>query len=203
MTLAVLRAMPGSAQQFFHGAGDLASVLLDQQPAALLNIAGLVAEKAGGADHVLQLGAVGLRERGGIGIAAEERRSDHVNALVGALGREDGGDQELQWIGEGEGAMRVGIEPGKGPDNATGTAGQGIAGLHNGMVTGVGRGRQAECRMTRRRFSGEISVQDTAARTAEDYFVAALSLMGALVSVTALGSGGVGPRRWVYWRSLL
>ena len=154
----------GQRQQFLHGAGDRAAVLLDQKPAALLNIAGLVAEKAGGADHVLQLGAVGLRERGGIGITAEEGRSDHVDALVGTLGGQDGGDQELQWIGEGQGAMRVGIEPGRWRTMRR-------ARLRRGLLAFMSLRRNICARHTY--------------RTAEDYFAATLSLMGAVVRVTA------------------
>jgi len=60
-----------------------------------------------------------LGEGGRVGIARKQGGRDQVDPLVGTLGGEDGGDKELQRIGEGESAMGIGIEPGKFPDQTT------------------------------------------------------------------------------------
>ncbi len=49
-------------------------------------------------DLHLELGRVRGRQRGGVGIAREERRRDLVDLRVGRLGREDGGRQELERV---------------------------------------------------------------------------------------------------------
>ena len=67
-------------------------------------------EEAGRADECLELRPVrpapGLR----VGIAAEERRGHHVDPHIGALGREDGRDQELEPVAMMQRTGDVGIQ---------------------------------------------------------------------------------------------
>ena len=46
--------------------------------------------------ELLQLGRVGVGEGGGVGVAGEQGGRDQVDAHVGALGRQDGGDEQLE-----------------------------------------------------------------------------------------------------------
>ena len=96
MTLAVLRPTPGSSTSCSSLVGHLAVVLLDQHAAGGLDVLGLVAEKAGALHGLFQLGQRRGGEMGRTGILAKQRRRDHVDPLVGALGREDRGHQQFQ-----------------------------------------------------------------------------------------------------------
>src|SRR5215208_2061938 len=83
----------------------------------------LLAERGGHADETLRLAAKEARaldqlldilltcggERACVGVAGEQRRRDHVHALVGALRAQDGCAEQLERAPEVEGAVRVGI----------------------------------------------------------------------------------------------
>jgi len=70
---------------------------------------GLVAEEAGGFYEGFEFGQGSLGHGGGSGEAAEELGRDQVDAHVGALGGEDGGDEEFPRRAVGERALGVGI----------------------------------------------------------------------------------------------
>ena len=69
----------------------------------------LVAEEAGGADQFFQLGEGGGGHRLGRGEGLEERGGDEIDADVGTLRGEDGGDEELPRALVVEGADGVGV----------------------------------------------------------------------------------------------
>ena len=89
--------------------GDLAVEFFDDFAGCALDGFGLVAEEAGGADEVFEFGqgCFGHRLRGRE--AAEEFGGDHVDAHVGALGGEDGGDEQFPGRAMGERALDVGV----------------------------------------------------------------------------------------------
>ena len=100
----------GQRQQLLHGAGQLAAEPIDHELRGSPDRLRLVAEEAGRANVLLQLlhrdRQVILRSP----IPGEERRGHHVDALVGALRGENGGDQQLERGSEIEraGGVRVG-----------------------------------------------------------------------------------------------
>ena len=89
----------GKLEQLFHGLRDLVAEALDDGFGGALDGLGLIAEEAGGADQRFELGqgSGGHVLRAGIG--AEERGCDQIDAGVGALRGEDGGDRELPGAG--------------------------------------------------------------------------------------------------------
>lgn len=93
-----------------HGAGDMAVVEFADLRGGGADVAGFVAEESGGVDEGFELflrdGGKGL----GGGAADEEGGGDHVDPLVRALRGEDGGDEELERVGEGEFAVRIGVD---------------------------------------------------------------------------------------------
>ncbi len=94
-TLAVLRPTPGSSTSASIVLGTLAAVVLRQRRRHADEGTGLRAEEAGGLDLRLELGGRRPRERAGVGISLEQRRRDLVDALVGALRRENRRDEQL------------------------------------------------------------------------------------------------------------
>ncbi len=108
-TLAVLRAAPGMVMSSFQSVWDTCrrsrSTIFLRRPDDGFRF---VAEEAGGLD--LRLEFFG-REGGEIlrsGVAREKRGGDHVHARIGALGGEDGGDQQFPGAVVGEGAGGAG-----------------------------------------------------------------------------------------------
>ena len=99
----------GDGDELGEGLRDLAAELGDDFAGGTLNGFGLVVEEAGGADEGFEFGEGCLGHGGWGGEAAEERRGDHVDTDVGALGGEDGGDQKLPGGAVGEGALGGGI----------------------------------------------------------------------------------------------
>ena len=83
--------------------------LLADDAACTLNRLGLVVVEAGGADELFNRldGGFSHRFRGGVG--GEESGGDHVDAGIGALRGEDGGDEKLPWRGVDEGALGAGV----------------------------------------------------------------------------------------------
>ena len=69
------------------------------------------AEEAGGLDLRLELRGRRPRQRACVGVAAEERRRDLVDALVGALRRKDRRDEQLVGVREVELGVGVGMLP--------------------------------------------------------------------------------------------
>src|SRR5690348_11769932 len=90
-------------------ARHLAAVTLDERLGHAEQRAGLGAEEARRADLALELLRPGLRQRVGSWIRLEQTGRDHVDALVGALRRENGGDQQLERRVEVERDLGVGI----------------------------------------------------------------------------------------------
>jgi hypothetical protein len=137
-----LAADAGQRHQVDQTAGDLAVVPLLQRPTELDQRIGLVAEEPGGPDQLLQLRPVGARVGRGGRVAREELRGDLVDPLVGALGREDRGDGQLQRSLVVQLAVRVGVrlgqqagDPARPPLAAQGGLGGGGGARHTGQGT--------------------------------------------------------------------
>ncbi len=99
----------GKLEQLFHGLRHLVAELLDHGLRRALDGLGLVAEEAGGADERFKLGQGSGGHVLWRGIGAEERGRDQVDAGVGALGGEDGGDRELPGAGVVQRADDAGV----------------------------------------------------------------------------------------------
>ena len=96
--------------QFGQREGDLAAMPLDEGPAAAEQVLCLRPEESGTADHPLDLLLTGSGKRGRGRPAAEQFRGHQVHPPVGALGRENRRQEELQWRAEVERATGGGIE---------------------------------------------------------------------------------------------
>ena len=95
--------------QLIHRARHLAAEFFHQRSAAGFDVFRLVAEKAGGLDRRFDLRQRRFGKTSSGAIFFEQLRGDQVYALVRALRREDGGDEQLQRIFMVQLAMRVGI----------------------------------------------------------------------------------------------
>lgn len=93
-----LTAHTGQRNQLIESGRNLSPVSLDDGSAARADVAGLVPEKPGGFDQLLELVLIRFGEVARAAIPCEEPRRDHVHSRVGALCREDGGDQQLEWV---------------------------------------------------------------------------------------------------------
>ena len=93
----------------FHGSGNFAAVVLDQGGGAAADGFGLGAEEAGGADEVLQHGQGNFGKVPGRPAAGKEGGGDLIDPCIGALGGEDGGDEELERVGMIQLAMGGGV----------------------------------------------------------------------------------------------
>lgn len=98
----------GDGEQLFDAGWNLAIVHLQNPLCGGDDVSGLVVIKAGG----INVFAKSFRCCGGEifhrRIFSEEAGSDHVHALIGTLGAQYGGNQELPGIGVVEGASDVG-----------------------------------------------------------------------------------------------
>lgn len=104
--------LPGDArerEQILHRPGHLAAVLGQQARAGAPNILGFRVEKARRANVGLELARRRVRDRARVGEAREEARSDPIHALVGALGREDRRDEQLEGVAVAERAVGRGV----------------------------------------------------------------------------------------------
>ena len=110
-TFAVLRPTPRSRVSSSSVRGTSPPWRATMSAAHSLDRAGLVPEEPGRADHRFQLRRLGAGERRGVGVAGEQPGRHQVHALVGALGGENGRDQELERGCEVERGGRFGIEP--------------------------------------------------------------------------------------------
>ena len=95
--------------KFVHAARHLSAVLGIQFLAAATNVFRLRAEEACAVDNGLDLGLRCVCHGLGSGPAVEEVGRHRVDAFVGALSRENRGDEELKRTFEIEGAAGVGI----------------------------------------------------------------------------------------------
>ena len=131
-----LAADPGQRHELLERVRQHAVVLLDDGLTQPDQRVGLVPEEARAADHLLELGAVGLCivERGGV--APEQRRRDGIDHLVGGLRRQDRGDGELQRRGEVELAVGVGVGGGQRAQHAADAPGPPERGLPRGDPLG-------------------------------------------------------------------
>ena len=78
---------------------------------------GLVPEEAGRADGLLELRPVGRGEGGGRRVLGEQGGRDLVDPLVGALGGQDRGHEDLERVPELEGRPAVGEFPAQDGDD--------------------------------------------------------------------------------------
>ncbi len=120
-----LAAHPSERDEFVHRIRDFATVLFHQRAATRLDVLRLVAKEAGGFDGLFEFCEIGGRKILRAAIALEQFSCDEVDAIVGALGGEDRGDEQLERGVKVELAMRIGIgglQPG---DDLPGSRGAG------------------------------------------------------------------------------
>ena len=102
-----LAATAVELNKFRHRLWDLAGMAFGDSPATVADGLGFVAEEAGRTNQVFEISGAG--EISGGPVFGEEGRGDFVDAFIGALGAEDGGDEELERIGVVQGAFGIGI----------------------------------------------------------------------------------------------
>ena len=90
-----LAAHAGQRRQLLHGGGDLAAVLFQDHLGAGHNVPGLGPEKAAGVNVALHLLHIRLGKALQRGKAGEEGGGDLVYPLVGALGGQAHGKEQL------------------------------------------------------------------------------------------------------------
>ena len=84
--------------QLLHVGRHVAAVLGDEHLRHADQRLGLLPEEPGRQDQPLELGCVGPRQRPRVRIALEQRRRDHVHALVRGLRRQDRGGEQLEGV---------------------------------------------------------------------------------------------------------
>ena len=119
----------GQRMKFIHRLRNYAAVFFNQALAAAFDVLGLVVIEARAFDQMLKL----LDARPGKVICGaiffEQVRRDHVDALISALRGEDGGDEQLKWIGEVEFAPEVRIRFPQDADDVSGAGRFGFGGF--------------------------------------------------------------------------
>src|SRR5439155_19756268 len=108
----------------------LAAVPLDQLPAASLYAPGFVAKESQAADALLQFTRLRIGVISGGPIFFEQVSGDEVDLLVGALRRENGGDEQFERVGIIQLAMSIRIsvlQAGNDFLRAGGSGGEGFA----------------------------------------------------------------------------
>ena len=125
----------------FESAGDFAFVVVDEGLGGGADVFRFVAEEAGGADEVFEVFLLGGGHAFGIGVFLEEGGGHQVDAHVGALRGEDGGDEELEGAVVVEFAVGVGVG---GAEDAKKLAGASVARFFGGAGLG-GRGTRLAC----------------------------------------------------------
>ena len=100
---------PIELQEFGHRAGDMSAVPFGDHSATIANGAGLVAEETCRADEHFKFGRRRGREIGSDAVFVEQRGRDHVDAFIGALRTENGGDQKLERVVVTQGAAEIGV----------------------------------------------------------------------------------------------
>ena len=141
-----------------HIARHFAAVLFDDALACRLDVLGLVAEEAGALNHFFQLLDRRIGHFASRRPAAEQFRRDHVHARVGALGRKDRRDQQLErrFVFEGTSRARIiGLETA----NDAGRMGDclGVQ-LRGQRLFRAGFDLRGRCRGARRLFTPAMSV---------------------------------------------
>ena len=81
----------------------------DEFAAAADDALGFITEKPKAVDDLLDVFGFGVGEIGGGFVFRKQLRCDHVHGFVGALGGENGGDEQLQGIAMLQLAMRFGV----------------------------------------------------------------------------------------------
>jgi len=104
-----LAAAAGKLDEFSHRVRHLAGMLFGNGPATGTDGFGFVAEKASGFDEVFKFARWCFGKIGGGPVLGEEGGGDFVDADVGALGAENGGDEELERVFVVEFAADVGV----------------------------------------------------------------------------------------------
>src|SRR5690606_22847925 len=106
--VAGLAADPGQGDEVRQLVRHLTAEALHEAVRHPDEAAGLRPEEPGGADHLLDVGGIGGREVLRRGVLGEERRGHHVHPLVGALRRQDRGDEQLVGVGMAQRAQLLG-----------------------------------------------------------------------------------------------
>ncbi len=99
----------GELDEGVEGAREFSVVVLEEGGAEGADAFGFVSEEAGGLDEGFEFGGLGVGVVVGGAIFFEERRGDGVDAFVGALRGEDGGDGEFEGGGEVEFAAQFDV----------------------------------------------------------------------------------------------
>ncbi len=73
----------------------------------------LVSEKTGWPDQILDFSWIGHREGVRVRVSLEQSRRHHIHPLIGALGAQDRGNEELVRVSKVKLAMCVGIGTGE------------------------------------------------------------------------------------------
>ena len=100
---------PGKRQNLLHRLRYFAPELGSDLRRSAMDRFGFVAVEPRRSHQLLELGAIGCGEVGRLWVAREKRRRDFVHTRVGALSREDGGDEKLKWVLVGQRARRAGV----------------------------------------------------------------------------------------------
>ena len=113
-----LAAHTGQLQELLHGARHLAAVVPQEHLGGQDDVPGLGPEEAGGMYVLLHLGHVRLSQGLQGGEPGKQGGGDFVHPLVGALGRQAHGEQQLIVLLIFQGAQAVGVERFQRVDNA-------------------------------------------------------------------------------------
>jgi hypothetical protein len=108
---------PGETGERFQVAGDFTVMVLDQGLGGGDEVFRFVAEETGGADEFFDVFLFGGGEMSGVRVFFEEGGGHHVDAHIGALRGEDGGDEELKGTVVIQFAVSVGIGGAEFPKN--------------------------------------------------------------------------------------
>ena len=114
---------PGETGERLQVAGDLTVMVLDQGLGGGDEVFRFVAEETGRADEVFDVFLFGDGEVTGVRVFFEEGGGHHVDAHVGALRGEDGGDEELECALVVQFAVGVGVGGAEDVENVDGGSG--------------------------------------------------------------------------------
>ena len=104
---------PGQGDELVAGGGHDAVAGVDEGDAQVDEAPRPGALHPQGPQLLLQGLRIGPGQGGGVGVAGEERRGEGVDAPVGGLGGQDGGDQQLEGAVVDQGAAGAGVEAGE------------------------------------------------------------------------------------------
>ena len=106
-----LAARSGNGGKFLHGGGNFSIVAFHKCSSHATKRLRLVTVEACGADDLLKIFLRDLGVVRGALAAFEEHLGHHIDPDVGALGREDRGDEKFQRVLEIKFAVGIGIDP--------------------------------------------------------------------------------------------